>query len=210
MTFAWRAAVVVCAALLSACATSEEKSTSPLVHTGNTGPMERPPTVERVRMETTAGDIVIELDRAKAPVSVTNFLGYVERGEYNGTIFHRVIENFVVQGGGYSADFKELPSRGVIRNEWQNGLKNVRGTIAMARDAAPDTATREFYINVADNAKLDTAREMTGNAGYAVFGHVVEGMSVVDKIRKGATTTRGEMENVPVEPVVVVRMEVVK
>lgn len=210
MTSTRIAGAVVCALLLAACASTEEKNTSPLVHTGNTGPMARPPAHERVRMTTSAGVIVLELDHEKAPVSVANFLSYVEKGEYDGTIFHRVVDGFVIQGGGYTPDFKELPSHGVIKNEWQNGLKNLRGTIAMARDEAPDTATREFYINLADNSRLDTARPMTGNAGYAVFGRVVEGMSVVDTIRKGATTTRGEMQNVPVAPVVVQKVEVVR
>jgi peptidyl-prolyl cis-trans isomerase A (cyclophilin A) len=175
----------------------------------------------RVRMETSKGDIELELDRARAPVTVDNFLGYVERGAYDGTVFHRVVEDFVIQGGGWTADLKERAKEDAaagrpdvpIRNEWRNGLKNVRGTIAMARDEGPDTATREFYINVADNAKLDTAREKAGNAGYAVFGRVVQGMDVVDAIRRVPTravsvagVTDGSMNNVPVEAVVVKRV----
>ncbi len=170
-----------------------------------------------VCLATTAGDIVVELDRERAPISVENFLKYADRGAYDGTIFHRVIPQFVIQGGGYvGGGNAELIERakveaagGVvdapIKNEWQNGLKNVRGTIAMARDAEPDTATREFYINLQDNAKLDTAREMTGHAGYAVFGKVVSGMEVVDAIRVGETKAVPEkdMKDVPVKPVVV-------
>ena len=164
------------------------------------------------RLSTTMGDIILELNETAAPVTVANFLGYVERHAYDGTIFHRVIGGFVIQGGGYTPDLQErakVEGGGEnkdpkIKNEWTNGLKNVRGSIAMARDADPDTATREFYINVADNPKLDTAREQTGKAGYCVFGRVVVGLDVVDKIRAVKTGPRpdvkvddGSMENVP-------------
>jgi cyclophilin family peptidyl-prolyl cis-trans isomerase len=172
----------------------------------------------QVLIKTTRGDIVVELYPAKAPVTVDNFLKYVDDKHYDGTIFHRVMPNFVVQGGGWTPGMVERAKVDAaagtpdvpIRNEWQNGLKNVKGTIAMAREGPPDTATREFYINVADNAKLDTAREKTGNAGYAVFGRVVAGWEVVEVIRTGATAPRpdvkvddGSMENVPVMPVVI-------
>lgn len=179
------------------------------------------PTV-RVRIETDKGDIVVELDREHAPISVANFLKYADRGAYDGTVFHRVMENFVIQGGGWTPDPHDVLAERAkldknkgnpdvpIKNEWQNGLKNVRGSIAMARETDPDSATREFYINVQDNARLDTAREKTGNAGYAVFGRVVEGMDVVDAIRQVPTRSvtvvgveDGSMENVPVEPVLV-------
>ncbi len=174
-----------------------------------------------VSMQTTAGEIVLELDPARAPISTSNFLAHASRGDYDGTIFHRVIKTFVIQGGGFTPDLKERAKideaagrKDVpIVNEWQNGLKNIRGTIAMARDSAPDTATREFYINVMDNPKLDTPREITGKAGYAVFGHVVKGMDIVDRIREGATMARpdvivdGEgMKDVPVQPVVITRV----
>ena len=179
----------------------------------------------RVRMDTSMGRIELELDREHAPITVANFLMYTGRGAYDGTTFHRVVENFVIQGGGWTPELVERArldkERGhpdvPIKNEWQNGLKNVRGTIAMARDEGPDTATREFYINVAGNAKLDTARENTGNAGYAVFGRVVKGMEVVDAIRHVKTQPRkvagvedGSMENVPVEAVVIRRVGVLK
>jgi peptidyl-prolyl cis-trans isomerase A (cyclophilin A) len=175
-----------------------------------------------ILMHTTRGDITLELDQARAPISMANFLAHAETGDYDGTIFHRVIPKFVVQGGGFTPDLHDRSKLAVaaghpdrpIANEWQNGLKNVRGTIAMARDAAPDTATREFYINVADNARLDTARAKTGNAGYAVFGRVVKGMDVVDLIKDGVTGDRpdvivdGEgMQNVPVAPVVIVSVK---
>ncbi len=173
-------------------------------------------------MRTTRGDITLELDAARAPITVANFLAHAEAGHYDGTIFHRVIPKFVIQGGGFTPDLQDRSKLAVaaghpdqpISNEWQNGLKNIRGTIAMARDAAPDTATREFYINVADNPRLDTARAKTGNAGYAVFGRVVKGMTVVDEIKDGVTGDRpdvivdGEgMQNVPVAPVVVLSVK---
>ena len=159
-----------------------------------------------VVFETTQGEIAVELDGQRAPVSVANFLAYADRGDYNNTIFHRVIPGFVVQGGGYGIDFVERKGQAPIVNEWNNGLKNTRATIGMARDSAPDTATREFYFNCADNARLDTAREKTGNAGYAVFGHIVRGMNVLDAIRSAPTSPRPETEmlDVPVEPVIVI------
>jgi peptidyl-prolyl cis-trans isomerase A (cyclophilin A) len=143
----------------------------------------------RVKLETTLGDIVLELNAEKAPISTQNFLQYVASGYYNGTIFHRVIKDFMIQGGGYTADMtKKTGLRPPIKNESGNGLRNERGAIAMARMAAPDTATAEFFIDVVDNVAgsahdLDTPRPQTGNAGYTVFGKVVEGMDVVDKIR---------------------------
>lgn len=178
-----------------------------------------------VLMATTAGDITLELDPVRAPISTRNFLDHAAAGHYDGTVFHRVIPTFVVQGGGWTPELVERAKLDAaagrpdtpIKNEWQNGLKNVRGSIAMARDAEPDTATREFYINVADNAKLDTAREKTGNAGYAVFGRVVYGWEAVEKIRTGATGPRpdikvddGTMNDVPLALVVVTAVKVIE
>jgi cyclophilin family peptidyl-prolyl cis-trans isomerase len=175
-----------------------------------------------VRMSTGMGEIVFELNRAKAPVTVDNFLKYADRGAYDGTVFHRIVKDFVIQGGGWTADLKERAKEDAakgnpdkpIKNEWQNGLKNTRGSIAMAREAEPDTATREFYINCQDNPKLDTAREKSGNAGYAVFGRVVAGIEIVDKIRGVRTEARtvpgvtdGSMENVPVDAVPIVSVK---
>lgn len=173
----------------------------------------------RIIMSTTKGDITLELDPMHAPITVENFLEHAERGDYDGTIFHRVVTGFVIQGGGWTPDLAERAKAEAaagrtdktITNEWRSsGLKNVRGTIAMARETDPDSATREFFINLADNAKLDTAREKAGNAGYAAFGRVVEGMEVVDAIaamptvpRSETGVTDGSMENVPVETVVV-------
>ena len=144
------------------------------------------------------GDIVITLDAKKAPATVSNFLKYVESGFYDGTIFHRVIDGFMIQGGGFSEDFEEP-----IKNEADNGLKNVRGSIAMARTSDPHSATSQFFINVADNVNLDY-RSSTGRGwGYAVFGRVVEGMNVVDEIRKVKTTFKGPYRDVPVTPIVI-------
>lgn len=162
-----------------------------------------------VRLVTTAGNIDLELDATRAPIGVANFLGYATRGEYNGTIFHRTVPSFVIQGGGYTTALVELKGSPTIKNEWQNGLKNSRGTIAWARDTDPDTATREFYINLVDNTKLDTPREVSGKAGYAVFGRVIAGMDVVDKIASGKLyeLPAREMKHIPVEPTIVLRVE---
>jgi peptidyl-prolyl cis-trans isomerase A (cyclophilin A) len=166
-------------------------------------PEPAPPTLGLipVTLETNYGTIRIELDGDNAPISVANFLAYLDAGAYDNTIFHRVVPGFVVQGGGHAPDLSELPSGPPIKNEWQNGLANTRGTIAMARESDPDSATRQFYINLANNARLDTARALTGNAGYAVFGRVTEGMDVLDRIARVPTTTAGDMANVPIEPV---------
>lgn len=145
----------------------------------------------RVRMQTNMGDIVIELDRAKAPKSVENFLRYVNEGHYDGTIFHRVIPNFMVQGGGYNADFTQKSTHQPIENEANNGLVNKRGTIAMARTNDPHSATAQFFINVVDNDFLNFTAPNPRGWGYTVFGTVVEGMDVADKIAKVATGSAG-------------------
>jgi cyclophilin family peptidyl-prolyl cis-trans isomerase len=168
-----------------------------------------------VELDTTKGDIVLELDPAAAPISVANFLTYATRGDYDGTIIHRVVPGFVIQGGGHTPDLTELPGDAPIKNEWQNGLKNVRGSVGMAREAEPDSATRQWYINLADNERLDTGREVSGGAGYAVFGHVVEGMEVVDKIAAVETYDQdGEgddvLHGIPVKPVIVRRVRMLE
>ena len=160
---------------------------------------------QKVRLATSAGDIVVELDPAKSPKSVANFLEYVKAGHYEGTIFHRVIENFMIQGGGMSADMKEKPTRASIPLESRNGLTNQRGTVAMARTSDPNSATSQFFINVKDNDFLNQAQARDGN-GYAVFGKVVQGMDVVDKIR-ATPTGPGD---VPVQPVVIKKATVEK
>ena len=145
----------------------------------------------RVRLTTTFGDIVIELNRDKAPKSVDNFLAYVQEGYYDGTIFHRVIDGFMIQGGGFTADFVKKPTHAPIDNEADNGLKNVRGSVAMARTNVPNSATSQFFINVVDNDFLNYQSPTPRGWGYAVFGNVVEGMDVVDKIRHTPTGSGG-------------------
>ncbi len=157
----------------------------------------------RVRLVTTLGDIVIELNQAKAPKSVENFLTYVNDGFYNGTIFHRVIDGFMVQGGGFTQDFQKKTVRAPIENEANNGLKNLNGTVAMARTNDPHSATAQFFINVTNNGFLDHRSPSPRGWGYAVFGKVVEGMDVVDAMRRAATERRGNHENVPRTPSVI-------
>lgn len=174
----------------------------------------------RVILATSMGDITIELDPERSPRTVANFLQYVKAGHYDGTIFHRVIDNFMIQGGGFSADMKEKSTRAPIPLEANNGLENKRGTVAMARTNDPNSATAQFFINVSDNAFLnyrkfesDTTVETRGGPrvvpagtvvdGYAVFGRVVAGMDVVDKIRAVPTSDKGPMQNVPSQPVTI-------
>jgi peptidyl-prolyl cis-trans isomerase A (cyclophilin A) len=161
-----------------------------------------PVLAEKVRLTTSAGDIVLDLNREKAPKTVDNFVQYVNAGHYDGTIFHRVIPGFMVQGGGMKPDMSEKPTRAPIPLESRNGLQNLRGTVAMARTMDPNSATSQFFINVVDNAFLDQPNSRDGN-GYAVFGRVVEGMDVVDKIRAVPTTSAGPHQNVPVTPVLI-------
>ncbi len=161
--------------------------------------------MSRVKLTTSMGPIVIELDEAKAPISAKNFLSYVDSGHYDGTIFHRVIDGFMVQGGGFSQDMRQKPVQAPIKNESTNGVKNLNYTLAMARTNVRDSATSQFFINVKDNAFLDYSGE--SNPGYAVFGQVVEGKEVVDKIRKVATGNTGGHQDVPKEAVVIEKAE---
>jgi len=161
-----------------------------------------PAFAERVRLATSMGDILVELDRAKAPKTVENFVQYVNAGHYDGTVFHRVIDTFMIQGGGMTADMAEKPTRSPIALESRNGLQNKRGTVAMARTMAPDSATAQFFINLKDNAFLDQPNARDGQ-GYAVFGAVVAGMDVVDKIKSVRTGDKGPHQNVPVEPIII-------
>lgn len=160
-----------------------------------------------VLLKTSQGDIKVELYPEKAPQTVANFLDYVKSGQYNGTIFHRVIPGFMIQGGGYTASYAEKPTRAPIPIESRNGLKNTAGTIAMARTSDPNSATDQFFINTVDNAGLDYPNP-DGN-GYAVFGKVVAGMDVVKKIEGSPTTTRGPMADVPQKQVVIESANVV-
>jgi cyclophilin family peptidyl-prolyl cis-trans isomerase len=162
---------------------------------------------KKVKLETTMGDIVIELDEKAAPVTVKNFLTYVEESFFDGTIFHRVIPNFMIQGGGFTPDMAQKKTHPPIVNEAKNGLKNNRGTIAMARTSQPDSATSQFFINHKDNPNLNYVDER--NPGYAVFGKVVEGMETVDKIAAVKTTQKGPHSDVPAEPVVIKSAKVV-
>jgi cyclophilin family peptidyl-prolyl cis-trans isomerase len=166
----------------------------------------------RVQLHTNLGDITLELDAAKAPISVENFLGYVKAGHYNGTVFHRVIDNFMAQGGGFTADMQQKPTRAAIKNEANNGLSNLRGTIAMARTTDPHSAMAQFFINLVDNPRLDFVSEQNGHTwGYAVFGKVVEGMDTVDKIRAIETGPQGPFaRDVPKTAVVIESAEVVE
>jgi cyclophilin family peptidyl-prolyl cis-trans isomerase len=184
---------VLCLATVAFAA--DEPATTPPAET----PKE-PAAMEFVLMSTTKGDIVLELNAEKAPITVANFLAYVDDKHYDGVIFHRVIPNFMIQGGGFTPDMKEKSTKAPIKNEWKNGLKNVRGSIAMARTAVHDSATSQFFINVVDNAALDMPRD---GAAYAVFGRVVAGMDSVDAIRDVRTTTKAPHANVPVEPVII-------
>ena len=162
---------------------------------------------QKVNISTSLGDIVVELNAAKAPKTVDNFLLYVKSGQYDGTVFHRVIENFMIQGGGFSQELKEKATRAPILLESRNGLSNSRGTLAMARTLDPNSATAQFFINVQDNGFLDAARSPDGN-GYAVFGKVISGMEVVDRIRAVPTGNRGPYQNVPLQPVTILKATV--
>jgi cyclophilin family peptidyl-prolyl cis-trans isomerase len=161
-----------------------------------------PAWAQKVRLATSLGDIVVELDKDKAPKTVDNFVSYVKAGHYDGTIFHRVIENFMIQGGGMKPDMSEKTTRAPIPLESRSGLSNVRGTIAMARTMDPNSATAQFFINVKDNANLDQPNARDGN-GYAVFGKVVEGMDVVDKIKAVPVADKAGHQNVPTTPVTI-------
>ena len=156
-----------------------------------------------VKIETTMGDIYLRLDADKAPVTVANFLQYVQSGFYNGTIFHRVIKGFMIQGGGLTLKMEEKPTNAPVKNEADNGLKNDRGTIAMARTMDPHSATAQFFINLVDNEFLNYTAPTVQGWGYCVFGKVVDGMDVVDKIGKTKTGTRPPYDDVPLDSVLI-------
>jgi cyclophilin family peptidyl-prolyl cis-trans isomerase len=163
----------------------------------------------KVALDTSKGKIVIELYADKAPKTVKNFLTYVKAGHYNGTIFHRVIPGFMIQGGGFTADMTEKKTRPPIPNEADNGLQNQRGTLAMARTPDPNSASAQFFINVANNGSLNFRSKTPEGWGYAVFGNVVEGMDVADAIVAVPTTTKGPYGDVPVQPIVIRKATVV-
>jgi len=187
--------VLLFALLLCACGPQSEAEVTPDKATTSDKPA--------VLIQTSMGDLVIELYPAKAPQTVANFLKYVDEGFYNGTIFHRVIDGFMIQGGGFTPDLVQKETRAPIMNEADNGLRNTIGTIAMARTMDPHSATAQFYINVANNASLDF-REKTPRAwGYAVFGRVVKGMEVVKAIKSVRTSSKGMYRDVPVENIII-------
>jgi cyclophilin family peptidyl-prolyl cis-trans isomerase len=164
----------------------------------------------KVLLKTSMGNVTLELDRAKAPLSVANFVQYAESKHYDGTIFHRVIPGFMIQGGGFTAEMQQRPTQPPIKNEAGNGLKNLTGTVAMARTNVVDSATAQFFINAKDNAFLDHRDESPAGFGYAVFGKVVDGMDVVKKIEGVATATQGPHRDVPATPVVIESVTIVK
>jgi peptidyl-prolyl cis-trans isomerase B (cyclophilin B) len=164
---------------------------------------------KQVDLETNKGTIRVELDEERAPVSARNFLDYVERGHYDGTVFHRVIPGFMIQGGGFAPGMQQKPTQAPIQNEANNGVKNLRYTLAMARTSVPHSATSQFFINVTDNAFLDFTSETPQGWGYAVFGKVVAGTEVVDTIERVATGKRGGHGDVPVEDVTILRATLV-
>ena len=164
----------------------------------------------QVKLETSLGTITVQLDSAKAPASTENFIAYVKSGHYDGTIFHRVIPGFMAQGGGFAADFKQKATNAPIKNEADNGLKNKRGTIAMARTSDPHSATAQFFINYVDNGFLDYKSSTPSGWGYAVFGEVTDGMDVVDQMAKVPTGPGGPMPtDVPKTPIVIEKATVV-
>ena len=160
-----------------------------------------------VILHTNHGPITIELDTAHAPKSVANFLEYIRAGHFDNTVFHRVIDGFMIQGGGFTPDFKQKPTKAPIENEAKNGLKNKRYTVAMARTSDPHSATAQFFINVADNNFLDHRSPDANGWGYCVFGRVVAGTDVVDHIKGVPTASRGSHQNVPTEDVLIERAE---
>ena len=160
-----------------------------------------------VRFDTSHGAFVVELDDARAPATVANFLQYVRDGHYDNTIFHRVIDGFMIQGGGFAPGMKQKPTRAPVANEAGNGVKNTKYTVAMARTSEPHSATAQFFVNVADNAFLDYKGPSPQGWGYAVFGKVVEGADIVDKIKSVKTGSSGMHQDVPVEDVVIRKAE---
>ena len=167
-------------------------------------------TQTKVKLTTTLGEIIIQLNTEKAPVSSANFLTYVNEGFYNGTIFHRIIPDFMAQGGGFDTSFNQKAVHAPIKNESNNSLKNTRGTLAMARTNDPNSATAQFFINYKDNSFLNHTSQTSSGWGYAVFGEVIEGMDVVDAMAKQTTGNRGGHQDVPKTDIVIEKAEVVK
>jgi len=167
-------------------------------------------TQTKVKFQTTLGDFIIELDAEKAPITVKNFITYVEEGFFNGTIFHRIIPGFMAQGGGFDTSFAQEETHGMIKNEADNGLKNDRGTLAMARTPAPDSATAQFFINYKDNDFLNYSAPTQNGWGYAVFAKVVEGMDIVDEMANQATGNKNGHQDVPTTDIIIEKAEIVQ
>jgi cyclophilin family peptidyl-prolyl cis-trans isomerase len=205
------ASAILCFVTVSAVTGQEPKDPSPQVAPA---PGEDAKSAEsdhpQVALKTSMGIIVLKLDRKRAPVTVENFLRYAKDGFYNGTLFHRVIPDFMIQGGGMEPGMKKKPTRSPIKNEATNGLKNKTGTVAMARTSVVDSATGQFFINCKDNSFLDHRDTTSRGYGYAVFGKVVEGMDVVRKIEKAPTGAKGGHGDVPVEDITIVSVEIRK
>lgn len=164
----------------------------------------------KVRLITSHGEMVLSLNKEKAPLTVENFISYVRSGHYNGTIFHRVINDFMIQAGGMDADMNEKATNTSIKNEANNGLSNLQGTIAMARTSDPHSASAQFFINTNDNASLDFSAETDDGWGYCVFGEVVDGIETVEKIEETSTTSRGGHQDVPAEAIVITLAEIIE
>ncbi|MFJ5446051.1 peptidylprolyl isomerase [Methylobacillus methanolivorans] len=162
-----------------------------------------------IKLHTNFGEITLELDEEKAPITAANFIEYVKDGFYDNTIFHRVIDGFMIQGGGFTADMQQKPTNAAIKNEANNGLQNKTYTIAMARTPAPDSASSQFFINVSDNDFLNFTAPTSQGWGYAVFGKVVAGTEVIDQIKKVKTGSKNGHQDVPLEPVIIERAEIV-
>lgn len=192
--------------LLVACDKKQEENTSNKETTQGGEAVNNP----IVKIDTNLGSFIVELNEQKAPITVKNFLHYVNEGFYTQTLIHRVIPGFMIQGGGFTTEFTQKPTQPSIKNEADNGLHNSRGTIAMARTSDPDSASAQFFINVADNNFLDYTSPTPQGWGYAVFGHVVEGMDIVDAISKQKTGTRSGHADVPTNNVVIESIEVVE
>jgi peptidyl-prolyl cis-trans isomerase B (cyclophilin B) len=195
-------------ALLAPCAGLVNAAASKHANTPANTPAKRK--VKMVTLHTNFGSITLELDANAAPETVANFIQYAKDGHYDGTIFHRVIDGFMIQGGGFTADMDQKPTRAPIQNEAQNGLKNVAYSIAMARTPDPHSASSQFFINIADNAFLDFRAANAQGYGYCVFGKVTEGQDVVDRIRKVRTGSKAGHQDVPVESVIIERAEVIE
>ncbi len=190
--------LLLCFLTMTACSSSSEPKTNQMEKAEN------PIAV----IHTNRGDVTVRLLRDKAPITVNNFLVYAKEGFYDGTIFHRVIEDFMIQGGGFTSGMRHKPTHEAIKNEANNGVANKRGTVAMARTADVNSATAQFFINVVDNAFLDHRGDSRNEYGYAVFGEVIDGMDVVDAIRRVQTQSQGAHQNVPVEAIVIKSVEV--